>query len=105
MRREVDHPAWDRSWSVPTEHTIDDLHELGLLRVEPHAGKRREFVLSLKGRREADRVEADITRVRPTTGRAPTTEAVHRWLVELEREAPDSFDLPSALSIAVSQTD
>jgi hypothetical protein len=51
MRSEVDHPAWDRSWAVPSEHTIDDLAELALLRVDPSTSKARTFVLSMNGRK------------------------------------------------------
>jgi hypothetical protein len=42
--------AWDPSWAVPSEHTIDDLAELTLLRVEPSINKARTFVLSMNGR-------------------------------------------------------
>ena len=35
MQKEIDHPGWDSSWATPGESTIDDLQELGLLRVDP----------------------------------------------------------------------
>jgi hypothetical protein len=50
--REIDHPRWNSSWATPSEHTIDDLGELGLLRVSPSADKSRKFGLTMKGRRE-----------------------------------------------------
>jgi hypothetical protein len=54
MRRVVDHPRWDESWAVPSESTIDDLEELGLVRVEPHGPHQngRTFSLTMKGRQE-----------------------------------------------------
>jgi hypothetical protein len=52
MRSQIDHPGWDGSWEVPSEHTIDDLAELQLLRVEPSDSKARTFVLTMKGRQE-----------------------------------------------------
>jgi predicted nucleotide-binding protein len=54
MQSHIDHPCWDRSWAVPSEHTIDDLEEAGYLRVEPHADKGRSFGLTLDGRRKGE---------------------------------------------------
>jgi hypothetical protein len=34
MGRVMDHPRWNKSWATPDEVTIDDLAELGFLRVE-----------------------------------------------------------------------
>ena len=34
MQRVLDHPGWDETWPTPTSRQIDDLWELGLLRVE-----------------------------------------------------------------------
>jgi predicted nucleotide-binding protein len=48
--REISHPRWDPSWAVPSEHTIDDLGELGLLRIEPSSDKARTFALTMAGR-------------------------------------------------------
>jgi predicted nucleotide-binding protein len=50
---EIDHPRWDRSWSTPSEQTIDDLEELGYLRVAPHDNKARSFDLTMAGRAES----------------------------------------------------
>ena len=49
LRSTIDHPGWDSSWPTPSEQDIDDLAELGLLRVEPLADKQRTFVLSVDG--------------------------------------------------------
>lgn len=54
MEREIDHPRWDISWAAPSEHTIDDLEEMGWLRVEPHHDKRRSFTLTIEGRRAGE---------------------------------------------------
>lgn len=49
----IEHRCWDRSWAVPSGETIDDLGELGVLRVEPSLNKARVFSLSMHGRAEA----------------------------------------------------
>ena len=49
MQSTVVHPGWNETWPTPTEQDIDDLAELGLLRVEPSANKQRAFVLSVNG--------------------------------------------------------
>src|SRR3984957_21175193 len=35
MQSHIDHPGWEESWPVPSEDTIDDLAEMGMLRVDP----------------------------------------------------------------------
>jgi len=67
---EIEHRCWDRSWAVPSGETIDDLGELGFLRVEPSANKRRVFSLSMEGREEAVRrfnPEAEPAEPEPAT--------------------------------------
>jgi hypothetical protein len=49
MQSTVDHPGWDASWPTPSEYDIDDLADLGLLRVEPTSNKQRTFVLTIQG--------------------------------------------------------
>jgi hypothetical protein len=56
MQSRVDHPGWDESWPAPSELTIDDLGEHGLLRVEPSHNKQRTFTLSIEGRAMASRL-------------------------------------------------
>ena len=62
MQRHVDHPRWDDSWSTPGEATIDDLQEVGFLRVEPVGLNQngRTFSLTLKGREAATALAAPI---------------------------------------------
>jgi hypothetical protein len=67
MRSQIDHPGWDGSWAVPSEHTIDDLAELQLLRVEPSDSNARTFVLTIKGRQEGAVLDAPA--VAPSTPR------------------------------------
>jgi hypothetical protein len=50
MESHIEHPRWNSSWATPSEHTIDDLEEMGYLRVEPHFDKRRSFNLTVEGR-------------------------------------------------------
>jgi len=57
MQSHIDHPAWDSSWATPNEQTVDDLAELGLLRVEPHHNRERRFALSMKGREAAQQLQ------------------------------------------------
>jgi hypothetical protein len=61
MQSHIDHPGWDPSWPAPSELTIDDLDELGLLRVEPSYNKRRTFTLSMDGRELASRLHRQPT--------------------------------------------
>ena len=56
MQSHIDHPGWDASWPAPSELTIDDLGELGHLRVEPSHNKQRTFTLSMVGRELASRL-------------------------------------------------
>lgn len=95
--RRMDHPRWDPSWAVPDEHTIDDLDELGLLRVQPSTGKSRSFVLKMRGRDEA---EAFVNQSLPPTssvGRAPSAREVLRWLLQVAHDEPSCFDIPERL--------
>lgn len=59
----IEHPRWDPSWTIFSEQTIDDLEEMGLLRVEPHHNKTRSFGLTLTGRERG----ADVARSGSTT--------------------------------------
>jgi hypothetical protein len=95
-RREVDHPTWDRSWAVPSEHTIDDLAELGFVRIGEQRGKDRTFVATMAGRSTGRSL---IDQLNGTTkgSRAPSAPAVLAWLVRLEETGPDCFDVPSRL--------
>jgi hypothetical protein len=70
LQSTVDHPGWDSSWPTPSEHDIDDLAELGFLRVEPSHDKRRSFVLSVKGAQLAAELEgaADDRSAAPDDG-------------------------------------
>jgi hypothetical protein len=54
MQKRVDHPRWDPSWSTPGTSTIDDLAELGFLRVTGDPAKNgRAFELTMGGREKA----------------------------------------------------
>ncbi|MDX6627668.1 MAG: hypothetical protein QOE56_2657 [Solirubrobacterales bacterium] len=59
---EVLHGGWDRSWAPPTAQTIDDLGEMGLLRVGDSGGRGRKFSLSLSGRRRAEDLAPQLNR-------------------------------------------
>jgi hypothetical protein len=56
MNEVIDHPNWSDSWPVFGPSTIDDLGELGYVRIDPivpSASKARTFWLTMKGREEA----------------------------------------------------
>ncbi len=56
MERQLDHPGWDDSWPVPTEHDVDDLCEHGWARLDgPIGGKNRLFSLTSAGRLRGQR--------------------------------------------------
>ncbi len=95
MERAIDHPRWDRSWAVPTEHVIDDLDELDLLRVAPHHNKARTFALTVKGRAQGQALNEAVTFPQTMGGRAPTAEVVLRWLVQTADDAPEAFEDPA----------
>jgi len=72
----IHHPAWDPSWSVPGSTTIDDLGELGFVRVEPvdpSRNKARTFSLTMRGRAQADALAEQA--VPPDRGRGGRPDA------------------------------
>lgn len=77
MRRVINHPRWDESWSVPSKSTIDDLEEEGLVRVEPHGANEngRTFSLTMKGRKDGPAL-ADTPVI--ATSEAPVVDASDR---------------------------
>lgn len=92
---EIEHPAWDTPWSVPTAEDVDDLTDLGLVRIDLNTNVTRKFSLTVKGR-EQGAVLAEPARMY-SGGHAPRQAEVLDWLIELERESPESFDLPIRL--------
>ncbi|MCP9490186.1 MAG: hypothetical protein MSC31_09965 [Solirubrobacteraceae bacterium MAG38_C4-C5] len=97
MRSQIDHPCWDPSWAVPSEHTIDDLADRGLLRVEPSHNKSRDFVLTPDGRAAAAAIAEQATMPIATEGHAPAATDVLEWLIRVEKVAPATFRSPSLL--------
>ncbi len=72
MQSEIDHPVWDSSWATPAEQTIDDLGELGFLRVRPHHDKRRSFDLTMSGRERSKELRVDAGMLSaPAPGEGP----------------------------------
>jgi hypothetical protein len=101
MRSEIDHPAWDPSWAVPSEHTIDDLAELALLRVEPTTNKARTFVLSMNGRKQGAALVAE-TLTPPAPAPAPDEPVPVPAEHETPTEPAESTGSASATSAFVS---
>jgi DNA-binding MarR family transcriptional regulator len=95
----IDHPRWGRSWPVPSEHVVDDLEELGLLRVEPHDAnkKNRTFTLTVKGHEQARALDEAATFPTAVGGRAPSPAETLRWLVRIDEEAPETLEDPALL--------
>ena len=78
MKREIDHPRWDPSWSAPGEATIDDLQELGLLRVEPidpSKNKARTFWVTMRGRETAAAGADSVDRSPIDRSKSPVAES------------------------------
>jgi hypothetical protein len=93
--RDVLHPTWDESWPTPTAEDIDDLVELGHLRVDPNTNAKRLFALTVKGREQAAALaEPPRTYV---GGRAPGLDQVIDWIREQEHEAPENLEAPGRL--------
>ncbi len=88
MQRHIDHPRWDRSWAIPSEHTIDDLEEAGYLRVEPHADKRRSFGLTLDGRQKGEELTnpSKPPQREPRPGDSYTDEERREYAVKADAE-------------------
>jgi hypothetical protein len=60
MEKRIDHPRWDPSWSTPGTSTIDDLAELGYLRVSGDVtAKGRAFELTMEGRKKTAELDAE----------------------------------------------
>jgi hypothetical protein len=97
MQSEIDHPRWNRSWAVPSEHTIDDLGDLGLLRIEPTYDKTRAFVMTPDGRAAGAALVEQTTMPVGVGGHAPPAAAVLEWLVVVDARAPQSFEDPVCL--------
>lgn len=97
-RREIRHRRWDSSWATPSEHDIDDLEELGYVRVLNADGKRRYFVLTMKGQAHGRALDEAVSfPVSAGTGRAPSVEVVLDWLVDAVEKAPEILDVPSGI--------
>jgi predicted nucleotide-binding protein len=85
------HGGWDRSWSTPSNQTVDDLAELGLLRVDASEGRGRDFAITLQGREIAKGLIEQLGTA-PVGQSAPEERSDHREasLAEVEL-AVDSF--------------
>jgi hypothetical protein len=81
----------------PGRAQIDDLEEMGILRVEPHFDKARTFVLTMQGRQEAKAFADQQAHPVPIGGRAPSALEVLRWLVTVAEDEPACFDIPERL--------
>lgn len=89
------HDAWDPSWPTPSAQDIDDLAELGLVRLHAPGNSARVFSITVKGREEARRLEP--SNQSRSGGRAPSAVKVLEWLIATEQDAPEAFDLPKRL--------
>jgi hypothetical protein len=95
MTREILHSTWDESWATPVAGDVDDLDELGFVRIEPAQNAKRIFSLTVKGREQASvLVEPERT---PAGGRTPGLDEILTWLAKTESETPEVLDLPARL--------
>jgi hypothetical protein len=98
MQSEIDHPRWDRSWAAPSELDIDDLEELGLVRITQHDRKTRSFVLTIRGRDQGRALDESVRfPVSTGGGRAPDAVTTLRWLVAAAQSEPAILDLPDRI--------
>jgi hypothetical protein len=95
MERSIDHPGWDDSWPTPVHQDIDDLEELGMLRVEPSQNAKRIFSLTVTGRGQARVLEESAAL--SSGGRAPDLDSILGWLMAAVEEAPEILDLPTRI--------
>jgi hypothetical protein len=103
--RDLEHPAWDRSWPGPTALDVDDLEELGYVRVLERDGLKRVFALTVKGRTAGKQLDQATTiPLSSGGGRAPSAVDTLHWLVREADAEPAILDLPTRiLDRAVSQ--
>jgi hypothetical protein len=95
MQKHIDHPRWDQSWAVPGTATIDDLYELGFLRVasaDPQS-KNRTFELTLAGREKAQSLSAQAAH--PVTD-SLNADAAPRPAVSVPSSSEAADDAPTA---------
>ena len=98
MEREVAHPAWNDSWPTPTHLDIDELEELGYVRVLDRSGKRRLFALTVRGRSAGARLDEAVTfPVSAGGGRAPIPLKTLQWLLAAVEAEPGVLDVPSQI--------
>lgn len=105
MKQQVEHPCWDRSWPVPGPQTIDDLGEVGFLRVDPSRDKSRTFSLTMKGRSikapAPEHIALDVSRERawdpPAPERADSDDASATGL----RDHPALDEAPDPATVMV----
>src|SRR3954453_10141182 len=70
---DINHPAWDRSWPGLTSMDVDDLEELGYVRVLKRSGLDRVFALTVAGRTAGAQLDQVVTTpTSPGGGRAPS---------------------------------
>lgn len=95
----INHPCWDPSWGVLSEHAIDDLGDDGILRIEPVAPstKNRTFSLTAKGRREGAAIVEQATLPIVIGGQAPAPDEVLAWLLRVAADAPECLERPRLL--------
>jgi hypothetical protein len=102
---DIEHPAWDRSWPGLTALDVDDLEELGYVRVLERTGLKRVFALTVKGRTAGAQLDQTANfPVSPGGGRAPSAPDTLRWLVQQADANPAILDLPTRiLDLAITQ--
>jgi hypothetical protein len=98
--RVIQHPGWDPSWGAPSEHTIDELVDLGLLRanpVVPAGSKVRSFAITPAGHREGQLAEERRSMPIALGGWSPPLPTVLAWVMSMFDRAPECFEPPSGL--------
>jgi len=95
MTINVLHSGWDDSWPSPTSQDIDDLGELGYLRVQPSDNLQRKFDLTVRGREQTEVLDQPGTAF--VGGTAPSLDVVLDWLLVNEARLAEELRSPDAI--------
>jgi hypothetical protein len=98
--RGIKHGGWEDDDLAPTDVDVDDLADLGLVRVLPTSGgnKVRKFSLTPEGRRLGLTLAGDMPRSGDTDiATTPSLPAVLKWIIGLEKDHPESLANGEAL--------
>ena len=92
MGTEIVHPCWDGSWATPDKLTLDDLSDLGVLKVSRISDNGRRFTFTMQGRDHARALTAGQTGTTGPVSHAPNSRDVLDWLFAMTESDPLVLD-------------